>query len=82
MDWRSKVLLLLDCHTVVIWVMMAAVFLARGEYLLALGVSFGAAGFAYLTVSRIMRIYVHATIAGIVASAELIRKEQAAKSDV
>ena len=79
MDWRSKVLLLLECHTVVIWVMMAAVFLARGEYLLALGVSFGATMFAYLTVSRIMRIYTNATIAGIVAGVEHATKS--AKTD-
>jgi len=70
MDWRSKVLLWMDCHTVVIWVMMASAFLARGAYLLALGVSFGAAFFAYLTVSRILRIYLEATIAGIVAGVE------------
>jgi hypothetical protein len=70
MDWRSKVLLWMDCHTVVIWVMMASAFLARGHHLLALGMSFVAALFAYLTVSRIMRIYLDATIAGIVAGVE------------
>jgi hypothetical protein len=70
MDWRSKVLLWMDCHTVVIWVMAASACFVRGEYLLALGMSFVAALFAYLTVSRIMRIYTNATIAGIVAGVE------------
>jgi hypothetical protein len=70
MDWRTKVLLWMDCHTVVIWVMAASACFVRGEYLLALGVSFCAAFFAYLTVIRLWRIYTNATIAGIVAGVE------------
>jgi hypothetical protein len=70
MNKISKVLLWMDCHTVVIWVMLATASLVRGQYLLALGMSSVAAFFAYLTVSRIMRIYTNATIAGIVAGVE------------
>jgi hypothetical protein len=78
----NKISLFLECHTIVIWTIITGAFYIKHEYLLALVTSVFTAWFLYTMVTRLLTRYVAAMIDGIVASAELIRKEQTAKSDV
>lgn len=80
-DKLNKVMLFIDCHTVIIWTLITSGFYNKGYYLYALLTSVATAWFLYLMATRLIVRYVNAMIAGIIAGAEYIREQESTSKE-